>query len=456
VKPKPKNITEEVKKISMTGGWVLHRSKNCYVGHGSGRFPDGSAGDTNSSGTKTDLDDCMLACAANKWCDGIVVDAGKTNGSCSLRSDLIVTSCLTDEVFDTWQRGSIGGRVQRLVDTYGWTRYEKKNCYAEHGSMDYPMSLTPYSSKDEDISLSECMQRCLEDPICEAIITSHDKDMSHCHLRAWVAPDDCVHSKDLDLWRMDRGRKVPGVIKLPSGNDGLERLVGVADMITQRNFSRLDFTRCALVGASGLMKGSNAGEDIDDHTAVIRLNRMPTPEFHSDFGARTDVLYLSKEWGGAVALMGGENPRTSMCEDVPGCTQVAVLTRGDLGLCDPGNMASTWGPTHPLVGCTHTNVSRMVATGFSTLNGTLATTGLHALFTFLPVCGELDLYGFGGTSTADGHTESEGHNLREEHHIQAKVINRQWGDLPWRNTFNEFDWVKEHAAKMRLVVGSKA
>jgi len=461
-KPKPvkeKNITENVETILQTGDWVLVPNKNCYFQHGSGRFPDGNTGDTN--GTITDLDDCMLACAANKYCEGIVVDSGKTNGSCSLRSEMVFTSCVQDEAFDAWQRGSIDGRVKRQSDSYGWLRYEHKNCYPGQGSGAYPRGLThgPDSSGTEAIPLSECMQRCQEDPFCEAVVTSHGREITSCQLRAWVNPDDCEDNTKLDMWRLDQGRKVPRGVELPSGEVGRERLVAVADMVTQWSFKKLDLTRCALVGASGVLRGAGSGEDIDGHTAVIRLNRMPTPEFYYDFGARTDVLYLSKEWSGTVALMGHgrgtDKPETRKCADVPGCPEAAVLARGDLERCDPAHMAYTWGQTHPLLGCTHANVSRMVATGFSTLSGLLATTGLQAFFTFLPVCGELDLYGFGGDSTADGHKEwSGGHNLREEHLIQDKVINRDWSNLPWRNTFKEFDWMIEHAATARKVVGT--
>jgi hypothetical protein len=368
---------------------------------------------------------------------------------------MVFTACVEDKAFNTWLRGPIAGRVKRLADSHGWKRYEKKNCYVGQGSTDYPSGMTPYStSKDEAIPLSDCMQRCQEDPICEAVVTSHGKNVSACELRAWVMPDDCIHSKELDLWRMDQGRKVVldsplgQRFELPSGKRGLDRLVGVADMITQKRFGKLNFTRCALVGESGAMLGSNAGEDIDGHTAVIRLDRMPTPEFHSDFGARTDVLYLSKEWSGAVALMGGETS-TGKCKEVPGCNETAVLTRGDLDRCDPDHMAFTWGSTHPLVGCTHTNVSRMVATGFSTLRGLMTTAGLQALFTFLPVCGELDLYGLRGQYGPD-------HNLEEERKIQDMVINGRWDDLPWRRTFKELDWIMEHAAQVRQVVGNTA
>jgi len=453
--PTPEDITKRVENITATGAWVKYPSTNCYFLHGSGRFPNGSEG--NTDGNITDLDDCMLACEADEWCEGIVVDAGKTNGSCSLRSEMVFTSCAEDEAFDTWQRGSISDHVQRLVDRHGWTRYENKNCFVGHGSAAYPKGATktPYSSGDQAISLSECMQRCQDDPLCEAVVTSHGKDVTACELRAWVSPGDCVWSGELDLWRMDQGGQVPEGTELPSGEQGVDRLVGVADMIMGWSFSKLDFTRCALVGASGVMRGSNAGEEIDGHTAVIRLNRMPKPEFYGDFGARTDVLFLSREWSGAVAMMGGETPETRKCSDVHGCPEAAILVRGDLERCDPGHMAYTWGPTHPVVGCTHTNVSRMVATGFTTLHGLLATTGLQAFFTFLPVCGELNLYGFGGTSTADGHNEwSGGHNLKEEHHIQGKVVNGQWDDLPWRNTFKEFEWIKEHAAQTSVKVGN--
>merc|ERR1712083_1001337 len=120
-------------------------------------------------------------------------------------------------------------------------------------------------------------------------------------------------------------------------------------------------------------------------------------------------------------------------------------------------MASFWGPTHSLLGCQHLNVSRMVATGFSTMQGMLSTTGMQAFFTFLPLCGELNLYGFGGVSTADGHAESTSlFNLYQEHLIQDKIIVGAWDHLPWRRNFSEeVKWLRANVPKARKIVGTE-
>jgi hypothetical protein len=237
-------------------------------------------------------------------------------------------------------------------------------------------------------------------------------------------------------------------------------LVGAVDMIRQDDLlGRIDLTRCALVGASGAMSGSGLGAGIDVHTAVIRLDRMPTEEFYGDFGSRTDFLFLSKSWDGAVELMGGEAPEAQVagCHDVEGCDGASVIVRADLDSCDPGHLAYTWGKSHPIVGCQHRNISRMVAMGFSTLQGFLPTTGAQAFFTFLPLCDELDLFGFGDQSTADGLSEwTGGHNPHEEHLIQDMIAAGQWDQLPWRSEFGEAEWLRKHAARVRKVTGAVA
>jgi hypothetical protein len=260
---------------------------------------------------------------------------------------------------------------------------------------------------------------------------------------------------------MDAGRILPLGIEPVSGPLGRDRLRAVVEMASGSTFENLDLTRCALVGASGVMKGSRKGEEIDGHTAVIRINRLPTEEFRADFGSRTDFVYVNHENAGefypSVPLMGGEQARYVSCRMAVGCPTAGIIARGDLVKCDPDRMAVIWGPTHPVLGCTHRNISRMVATGFHTLQGVLATTGLLAFFTFLPVCSELNLYGFEGVSTADGHAEwLDGHNLFQEHLIQDHIIAGRWDLLPWRNTFREIDWIRSHAAQTRKVVGTEA
>merc|ERR1711972_252030 len=45
------------------------------------------------------------------------------------------------------------------------------------------------------------------------------------------------------------------------------------------------------------------------------------------------------------------------------------------------------------------------------------TTGLQALFTFVLMCSKIDIFGFSGSGTADGHGVSKKHSLKREHTI---------------------------------------
>lgn len=390
------------------------------------------------------------------------MDAGVASGPCRLLPELVLDECEDGPHHDTWRRGPVADRVAQIKESSGWSRYEGKNCYYPGaGSWHFPgVAGTPFqTSGEQEISVNECMMRCEQNPLCEAVVVAHQTtpQFTPCQLRTWTVPGECSENMAFDTWRMDQGRTLAPGIELPAGELGRDRLHGVLDMVKGNGFEKIDLSRCALIGASGVMTGSHKGAEIDRHTAVIRVNRLPRGEFYADFGARTDFLYVGHEWSGGVALMGGENAEVISCRDAVGCPDAGIIARGDLVRCKPGQMASNWGSTHPLVGCTHTNISRMVATGFHTLHGALATTGLHAFFTFLPVCGELNLYGFGGVSTADGHSEwTDGHNLYQEHLIQDHVINRQWDSVPWRNKFREFDWIKKQMGRVRKVVGTVA
>jgi hypothetical protein len=452
------NISERVAIITAQD-WTRHAGRVCYRQHGSGVFPDGSDGE--SDGTLVDLDECLRACMKNEFCHGVVVQSDKMRGTCSLRAEMIEADCHESQGFDIWLRGPVTDRVAQITQLSGWTLYEGQNCYPEHGSWGFPgESPTPFRS--ESVPLTECLLRCEENALCEAVVVTHGALLdTSCRLRVWVQPGHCSGGDVFDTWRMDAGRSLPHGIEPVNGPLERDRLRATVDMVSGSSFENLDLTRCALIGASGEMKGSRKGAEIDGHTAVIRINRVPTEEFRADFGSRTDFLYVNHEIVGeffpSVPLMGGENAELTPCRMAAGCPTAGIIARGDLVKCDPDRMAEQWGPTHPVIGCTHRNISRMVATGFSTLHGKLATTGLLAFFTFLPVCSELNLYGFGGVSTADGHSEwLGGHNLFQEHLIQDHIIARRWNELPLRIKYPEIDWIRTHAALTRKVVGTAA
>lgn len=377
-----------------------------------------------------------------------MVETGRLSGPCSLRTEVRLSACQEDFGFDAWMRvNTTGGRVAKLRERVGWTLHERKNCYPGQGSAEVDVK-DALPSPTEHLALDECLLACQEWPLCEGVTVSHGEEVTDCNLRAWVEVAECPDHEKLDLWVLNQTARRPSRSAPPVGAVGRDRLAGAVDMIRQDDLlKKINLTRCALVEASGV-SGSGLGAEIDAHTAVIRLDRMPTEEFRGDLGGRTDFLFLGRASDGSVALGGGEEPEVWGCHDVEGCDGASVIVRADLDSCDPGHMAYVWGKSHPIVGCQHKNISRIVATGFSALRGFLASTGTQAFFTFLPLCDELDLYGFEGQSTADG---TGGRTLHEEHRIQGMIAAGLWDELPWRNEFGEAEWLREHAARVRIV-----
>jgi len=92
--------------------------------------------------------------------------------------------------------------------------------------------------------------------------------------------------------------------------------------------AQLSFNNCALVGASPILNGAGHGADIDSHDTVIRVNRLPTPEYADDFGKKTDVyfanLLIARQ--GKTVLMGGEE---TSCKDSsqPACNYKFVVLK---------------------------------------------------------------------------------------------------------------------------------
>jgi len=180
--------------------------------------------------------------------------------------------------------------------------------------------------------------------------------------------------------------------------------------------------------------------------------------FWSDFGSKTDVLFINhedalKEVVDVFQKSKGGKPLRISCQEMENCRSAAIVQRGDWR-CDQKEMAEIWGRNHSMIACVRGNISS-VGWSFSTLQKFQPSTGLQAFLAFLPLCQELDLFGFGGTATADGHHEWEGHSLVEEHRIQDKIAAGEWQKLPWSRDPSALPWIKERAAKVRKVVGTE-
>lgn len=202
------------------------------------------------------------------------------------------------------------------------------------------------------------------------------------------------------------------------------------------------FNRCALIGASPLMKGMGHGVDIDDYDVVIRINRIPTPEFHQDFGSRTDILYANSMdmYTGNVSLMGGgDDVKKKVCSQ-SSCDYLGMIFRGDYG-CEFDKLQSAWGKdTGSVLGCTTRSVTK-IAYAFKLLQNVEPTSGFMAFLTFAPLCHQFILYGFSGDGAIDGHTEWEGHSLYYEHIILNAIADGRWNEI---ETDEAHDWLLEH------------
>jgi hypothetical protein len=191
-----------------------------------------------------------------------------------------------------------------------------------------------------------------------------------------------------------------------------------------------------------LLKGRGHGVDIDSFDIVIRVNRVPTPQYYEDFGKRTDVLYSNSMsmYKGLVTLMGhGDDVKTIDCRP-PHCDYLGMIFRGDYG-CDFDKLKQTWGTdTSYVLGCTARNVTK-IAYSFKLLQTVEPTSGFMAFLTFAPLCHDFVLYGFAGSGAIDGHTEWEGHSLFYEHQILNAIAD---GGIDQIEFAEAQEWLKQH------------
>jgi hypothetical protein len=235
----------------------------------------------------------------------------------------------------------------------------------------------------------------------------------------------------------------------------------------QQGFEQFHFGRCALIGASSLLRGSGAGVHIDTYDTVIRVNHFSSSSSEADIGQKTDVLFLNNVTAldsDSVTLMrGGREADTahkdvsvSCGQDLVDCRKAAIVVKGDWG-CNVSRLVEVWGLDHSLVGCPHRNISDVAwhMKMFHVPGQRFEpSTGFQALLTFLPLCRNLDLFGFGGNETADGPTELDVHPVESENQVEEIISNNLWGDISWYPKMPDVaKWMWVRAAKVRSVDG---
>lgn len=205
------------------------------------------------------------------------------------------------------------------------------------------------------------------------------------------------------------------------------------------------FDRCALVGSSLELVGKGLGPEIDGHTTVIRVNRLPTRAYHSDFGKNTDVYFIQhkharRDYFLGVLMGDGANIPCEYRGRGGRCSVGSVVMGADIDWAtyksyvhEPSSFKWEDRFLSDLKG-SQLNVSSRFPVGFQVAAIAMAshifnafwgkepTSGFHAFLLFTPICRSLRLYGFSGGETADQHEMWEGHPLSQEHGVIDRLV----------------------------------
>eukprot|EP00812_Abedinium_dasypus_P009231 NODE_2936_length_853_cov_372.249373.p1 GENE.NODE_2936_length_853_cov_372.249373~~NODE_2936_length_853_cov_372.249373.p1 ORF type:complete len:247 (+),score=95.05 NODE_2936_length_853_cov_372.249373:79-741(+) len=216
------------------------------------------------------------------------------------------------------------------------------------------------------------------------------------------------------------------------------------------------------------MVGGLLGAKIDDHDTIIRINRLTTFSYVDDFGSRTDIMFGNhyEAKTGTVTLMGEIDMQNGRARDYPSAdcsskhrAQCPVEEDVVFVFKDDGSsskqLKKKWKKAKFQVGLQHHNISlaaKAVMAALSDTNVTLKpSTGMHAFFTFAPLCDKMTMYGFTGEETADGHSEeSSHHSVSTEHSFYRMIIA---GTVP--RSLWPSKWYRIHVPRCKLKMGGK-
>uniref|UniRef100_UPI00358E1854 CMP-N-acetylneuraminate-poly-alpha-2, 8-sialyltransferase-like isoform X2 n=1 Tax=Myxine glutinosa TaxID=7769 RepID=UPI00358E1854 len=133
-----------------------------------------------------------------------------------------------------------------------------------------------------------------------SLVTVNDNVSSSWHFNATLAESirkDVLRFLDSerDMFLLQRevkpGARIPYILNrghLATVTRTLHSLLPSAPLLRGRRFAS-----CALVGNSGILRGSHCGSEIDRHDYVVRCNMAPVTPFKRDVGVRTDFLTMN-------------------------------------------------------------------------------------------------------------------------------------------------------------------
>lgn len=113
-----------------------------------------------------------------------------------------------------------------------------------------------------------------ESPLCTPALKQHIGHLDYGNVSTTLGLPYCFPAEDAD--------RIPGRAAL-------------LELLPARPYSGMQRRTCAVVGSSGLLRGSGLGEHVDNHDVVIRLNGAPARNsgFERDVGQRTTIRMLA-------------------------------------------------------------------------------------------------------------------------------------------------------------------
>ncbi|KAF6101253.1 ST3 beta-galactoside alpha-2,3-sialyltransferase 1 [Phyllostomus discolor] len=158
--------------------------------------------------------------------------------------------------------------------------------------------------------------------------------------------------------------------------------------------------RCAVVGNSGNLRGSEYGSQIDGHDFVLRMNKAPTAGFEVDVGSKTTHHLMYPE---------------SFRELAHNVSMVLVPFKildleWVVSATTTGTISHTYVPVPAKIKVKkdqiliyHPAFMKYVFDSWLQGHGRYPSTGILSVIFSLHVCDEVDLYGFGADSKGNWH-----------------------------------------------------
>eukprot|EP00927_Polykrikos_kofoidii_P036688 TRINITY_DN30973_c0_g2_i3.p1 TRINITY_DN30973_c0_g2~~TRINITY_DN30973_c0_g2_i3.p1 ORF type:complete len:515 (+),score=53.22 TRINITY_DN30973_c0_g2_i3:63-1547(+) len=303
-------------------------------------------------------------------------------------------------------------------------------------------------------SWQRCQERCAKIEGCE-VFSYFEATGRNCHVRAHKqrpshavrvtsGPPSCDKRFKISMhqdWENEELKEETTVEEhdFKSSPGILKRLNYSLSVVPTRKFpTSIRFDRCAIVGGSANLLGKKRGEAIDAHDTIIRVNKLPTKKFFTDFGAKTHIYftnpYFLRGWrctNYPVQYMGRNS---DLCElghrgKCKGDFQAIVWKGADEPFRNKGkNSWSKQFEKNCSVQCKSVpcaiQTDHLNRAAFKLLNirGKEPTTGFHAFLTFSTICNSLRLFGFGGGwKTFDNHVMLKTHTYEEEWNFWEKI-----------------------------------